>query len=157
GKKLVLPVVPLRLKIEISCQIRKAPSFREQRKQLRGLLLLACCGRNVQKLKARKLSEKRPVRTQMGDKCLKTFVFQIDVSEGDHGHKVGRRIRNTEREAVRESDSAAVFLCWEKKILGHLESPNEVLALGFCGLEIVVFRVSENEIERQESGFDMPK
>ncbi len=157
GKKSVLLVVPLRLKIEIARQVREALSFREQRKQFSSLFVLTRCGRNVEELEGRKLSEERPVGTQVRDKCLKTFVFRIDVSEGDHRHELGWRIGNTERETVGESDASAVFFRWEKQILQCLESSNEVFPLGFCGLEIVVFRVSEDVIERQESRFDVAK
>ena len=55
GKKSVLLVVPLRLKIEIARQVREALSFREQRKQFSSLFVLTRCGRNVEELEGRKL------------------------------------------------------------------------------------------------------
>ncbi len=151
----VLFTVPLRLHVEITSQIREALTFDKQRKELGSLLLETRFSRNVKELEARKLPEQRPVGAQVRYIRIKVSVVRINVSEGDHRHVFGRRISNAERKPVREGDAAMVLYGWREQALADLESLDKVSALGFRGLEIIFFRVSENEVESQEPGLDV--
>jgi hypothetical protein len=91
----------------------------------------------------------------MGDIPSKVSVVGINVREGDHRHVLGRRIGNAERKSIREGYDVAVLFGWREQAFVYLESPDEVPPLGFCRLEIVFFRMRENEIERQEPGLDV--
>jgi len=87
--------------------------------------------------------------------CFEVSVLGINVGEGDHRHVIGRRIGNAEGKSVGKGDAVAVFLGWREQTLIDLESLDKVPALCFRCLEIVFFRVSENEIEGQEPGFNV--
>src|SRR5216683_1619887 len=91
----------------------------------------------------------------MGDVCVEVLMIRVNIREGDHRHVIGRRISNAERESVREGDAVATSVGRSEQILADLESLDKVPALGFRGLEIIFFRVSENEIEGQEPGLDV--
>jgi hypothetical protein len=91
----------------------------------------------------------------MRDVRVEVSVLGIDESEGDHRYVFGRRISNVERESVCEGDASTVPFGRQEQALIDLESLDKVPALGFRGLEIIFFRVSENEIEGQEPGLDV--
>jgi len=67
----------------------------------------------------------------------------------------GRKIGNAERESVCEGDAIAAPVGRSEQILAHLESLDKVPALGISRLEIIFFRMRENEIESQEPGLDV--
>jgi len=151
----VLFALPLRLQIEITVQIREALAFDKQRKEFSCLFLQAHRCRNVEELEAREPPEQRSVGAQVSDIRIKVLMLGVNVSEGDHRHVFGRRISNAERKSVSEGDAIAAPVGRGEQILAHLESCDKVPALGFGRLEIIFFRVTENEIEGQEPGLDV--
>src|SRR5205814_1999546 len=147
GDEPELLALPLCLQVEITSQIREALAFDKQRKELGSLFLQAHGGRNVEELEARKLPEERPVDEQVGDIRIKVSVVRVKVREGDHRHIIGRRISNAKRKPVSEGDAIAAPVGRGEQILADLESLDKVSALGFRGLEIIFFRMRENEVE----------
>src|SRR5207249_903859 len=144
----VLLALPLRFQVKITNQIREALAFDKQRKELGSLFLQTRGRRNVEELEARKLPEERPVHAQVDDIRIKVSVVRVNVREGDHRHVIGRRISNAKRKPVCEGDAIAAPVGRGDQILADLEWLDKVSALGFGGLEIIFFRMRENEIER---------
>jgi hypothetical protein len=91
----------------------------------------------------------------VGHICVEISVLGVNVSEGDHRHVIGRRIGNAERKPIRKGDAGTVLCGWREQPFVDLESADKVSPLGVRCLETVFFRVSENEIEREEPGLDV--
>lgn len=56
--------------------------------------------------------------------------------------------KKSKRESVRESNALAIFFGGEKQTFGNVTLLQEILAFGFRCLEIIVFGVSEDVVER---------
>src|SRR6185312_13535190 len=143
----VFLAVPFRLDIEVASQIREALTFHKEREKLLRFLLEALRRGNVDELKGRKLTEQKPVGTQVPDVSVEIPMLDIDIGERHHRHVIGSGKGYAEGKSLGECDRLAILVGRREYALAEFEPFDQVAPFFFRRLEIAVLGVGKDEIQ----------